>query len=88
MTRYVDEVMVWQGRVTDTFLFSCEEFDALCNEIKQLRKDKQTLMAYPIISYNRGVQDCLKLLAKWFFMSNKDAKQCRDEMIRLLKSPK
>ena len=26
---------------------------------------------------------CLRTLAKWFFMSNKDAKACRDEMQKL-----
>lgn len=34
--------------------------------------------------YKQGVQDCLKLLAKWVFMSNKDARACRDEMFPLL----
>lgn len=35
--------------------------------------------------YTDGVRACLKLLAKCFFMKNKDAKACRDEMQELLK---
>jgi hypothetical protein len=34
--------------------------------------------------YALGVAHCLKILAKWFFMSNKDAKAARDEMMKLL----
>jgi hypothetical protein len=33
--------------------------------------------------YNQAVADCLKLMAKWFFMSNKNAKACVEEMRKL-----
>ena len=34
--------------------------------------------------YVDGVTACLKLMAKWFFMSNKDAKECVNEMQALI----
>lgn len=34
--------------------------------------------------YALGVAHCLKILAKWLFMSNKDAKAARDEMRALI----
>jgi len=36
-----------------------------------------------IAGYLQAKQDCLRVLAKWFFMSKKDAKACRDEMLKL-----
>lgn len=36
--------------------------------------------------YREAVKDCLALMAKWFFMSNKDAKACVEEM-RVLSKP-
>lgn len=33
--------------------------------------------------YYEAKNSCLRLLAKWFFMKNKDARSCRDEMLAL-----
>jgi len=37
---------------------------------------------------NAAIDDCLKLMAKWFYMSNKDAKACVNEMLALKVKPK
>ena len=50
---------------------------------KETSSLERTMQKRDAIVHDHAVSACLAVLAKHFFMSNKDAKACRDEMQQL-----